>query len=69
LSEKGVGWGGALAAWRAAKRVRSTEPKASPEGSGGFSRNAQRLIFGLFLVLNPQNKKALTQNSVRAFLF
>jgi hypothetical protein len=49
--------------------VRSTEPKASPEGSGGFSRNAQRLIFGLFLVLNPQNKKALTQNSVRAFLF
>jgi hypothetical protein len=26
--------GAALAAWRAAKRVRSTEPKASPEGSG-----------------------------------
>ena len=31
----------ALAAWKAAKRVRSTEPKASLEGSGGFSRNAQ----------------------------
>ena len=37
----GIGvYGYALAVWRAAKRVRSTEPKASPEGSGGFSRNA-----------------------------
>ena len=61
--KEGVGLGGALAAWRAAKRVRSTEPKASPEGSGGFSRNAQRLmIIGKLSATNPKNKKSTMVN-------
>jgi hypothetical protein len=41
----------ALAAWRAAKRVRSTEPKASPEGSDPFRGNALILVIRLLLVV------------------